>query len=202
MDKYHFCIAGKTPGGETIIEQWCYGATTGLGTGVPSVLPVIPTGGGEVHYVWNLPPRVQVNEIVRVSAGGHNGVVRGLIHSLQSADKVFVYYDASREVHLLNLTTHSSTVQASPVPVSGALTVADLSNDYRRMWAVNRIQRGYCYFFLRDSGPPQPSQAQCIVLIDQDRDGKVDVSESISGAQWIADGWSNPANYTVNPLFL
>ncbi len=75
------------------------------------------------------------------------------------------------------------------------MRVAALTNDYRRFWEADYKQHGFCYFFGNEPGVayslPIP---ELLVLIDSDRDGKIDSATIVSAKAWTTDGWGDIAN--------
>jgi hypothetical protein len=118
---------------------------------------------------------------------------------LKSKEKLFVYYDGSSELCEVDLATRTQTLRASPTGASSSLNVPELGNAYNRCWAVDYAARGNCYFFGTDMESPTDSRLpipRVLVLIDSDRDGKVDSSKLISPEEWKAY-WGNRDNFAI-----
>lgn len=201
VDKFHMCVAGKARNADTILEYWTFADHNAIGTPAPSVVTINSTNGGQPAYRWILPPRVQTDQIMRFASTGSQGLIRGLLMSLKSSSQVYVYFQTSRELALVDFVAGTTTVQASPVETANAIQVPALNTDYQSYWAVEYAQKGYCYFFKRDTKLPDGTLPLILVLTDTDRDGKVDTSQLITGAQWTNQGWGNVANLVPNPHF-
>lgn len=195
-DKDHLYVAGKGTDGTAILERWTFAETSATGAHCPSVLPPDPdlcyTGGNR----WSLPPRTKVERVIARAPDDPRGLIRGLLPCLRSPDKLLVYYHASRELYLVDVLTKNQTLQASPTGASASLRVPDLALDYRRCWSADYTARGHCYFLggfsTEDSYPTMPDHL--LVLIDSDRDGKIDAAQLISGKAWTTGGWGDLAN--------
>jgi hypothetical protein len=190
-------VGGKGEDGATILERWVFESKE-AGHPAPSVeLTCGALGAESPRYEWTLPPRTHVDEIVRLPPESPQGLIRDLFSSLRSKERVFIYYDGSSELYELDLATRSQTLRASPTGTSSSLKVPELCNDYRRCWAADYAQQGYCYFFAPDmehgvdSRRPVP---RLLVLIDSDRDGRIDSSKLVSAKEW-AEYWGDTANF-------
>ena len=190
-------VGGKGEDGGTILERWTFDSKSTAGHFAPSVeLACGALGTESPHHEWTLPPRKLVEEIVHLAPGSPQGLIRDLLPSLKSTERLFIYYDGSSEVYEVDLATRAQMLRASPMGTAPSLKVPELSRDYNRCWAADYTQQGYCYFFApdlehgMDTGRP-PSGL--LVLIDSDRDGRIDSSKLISANEW-ASYWGDTAN--------
>ncbi|MBI5434886.1 MAG: hypothetical protein HZA52_18785 [Planctomycetes bacterium] len=194
VDDYHFCVAGKSRDGFTVIEYWTFASTAQGGVAAPSVMEQYPVGGGAPQYAWTLPSRTGVTEVLKAPSNSARGVIRGLIPSLESATQVFVYHDGSREVTRLDLVTKSETLVAAPGGAAAPLVAPTLSGCHSRFWASEYVGRGDCYFFAPVDSCAFGPMPEILALQDANKDGVPESVVVISGADWEAQGWSNEAN--------
>lgn len=188
-DRYELCVAGRDASGNTILERWTFANRTEDGNTAPSL------GTAPGKWVWSLPRRTRVDSVLRIPMASPHGMIRGMIRSFKTKDQVYVYFNTSREVAIVDLNSHVITTIASPTGASGSFTVPDLTKNYWVFWASDYRERGYCYFFkdpMVISHGPTP--APTLALIDSNRDGAIDKTISISGAQWDCDGWGDAKN--------
>lgn len=195
LDGYHLVVAGKATNGDSVLEAWTFATASALGTPAPSVSVAQSTSGGSPIFSWTMPPRVQVDEVLRLPSGSAHGLIRGLLRDRHSPTRIYVYLDASRELINVNLVTRAFHVVASPLVIAQSLHVPALTNGYQRYWTADYANRGYCYLFAPLTKPPVGPTPLILALIDSDRDGKLDESRLVSGTDWITDGWSDPANH-------
>ncbi|MBL8861641.1 MAG: hypothetical protein JNK02_06475 [Planctomycetes bacterium] len=198
LDDYHVCVAGRTSSGRAVLERWTFAMHTALGTPAPSVAQVLPTGGGAPRATWTLPPRVAADEILVDAAGAPTGDVRGVLPSLHSTTKVFVYYAGTNDLFHVDLVSRVRTLAASPVAAGVALHVPALAAGYDTHWSAEYAGRGHCYLFARLRPDVAWGPADTLVCIDADRDGQLDSSRLLDGAAWLSEGWGDPAN-SVGP---
>jgi len=196
IDSYHWCVAGKGRNGDVVIESWTFAPTIPLGTPAPSVIEHFLIGSSEPYYYWTLPPRIAVSEIQRAVATS-TGLVRALFRDPASNQHVYVWYDGSRSVCRVNLSTGSLAPVAAPVASTGILGVPQLSGNYDTVWSADYAQHGFCLILTQTSPSGVGSALNTLVLIDANRDGKLDSASELTGPAWSAGGWDNPANITT-----
>jgi hypothetical protein len=127
-------------------------------------------------------------------------MIRGMLPSLKSANKLFVYYNTSRELYMVDLDAKTQTLQAGPTASAPSLQVPALSDNYHRFWAADFSQKGYCYLFCPGFTSDGALPANVLVFIDSDRDGQIDSSLLVSPSAWDTDGWGDKAN-VISPPF-
>jgi hypothetical protein len=195
VDPQHLFVAGKALDGATILERWTFAKRSTEGVPLPSVSPSCGADGSQTqHYEWTIPPRTDVEELIDVAPDSPRGLIRGLIRDLKSKNNLFVYFDRSREIYSLDVVRRTQSLVAGPT-ASAPMQVPALTDNYKRYWSCDYKKRGYCYFFGADLGViKKEGNPDFLVLIDADRDGKIDSSTIITGKQWTTDGWSDTAN--------
>ena len=193
-DSYHICVAGKARDGAAILEFWTFGNQSALGTPAPSCLTSYSTASAAPQYTWTLPPRSQIEEILRIPSSAPQGMIRAILPDLHSASKIYVYFDTSREVWSVDIATKSHVCAASPTAVTGAVTAVGLTNAFQMYWADDYLAHGHCYFFVANEKPATGPMADTLVCIDANRDGKIDSARTITATQWAQEGWGDPAN--------
>lgn len=198
LTPYTFCVAGKARNGDVVLEQWTFANASALGTPAPSVSPYASTTSGEVFYSWTLPPRVQVTELLRTSATP-SGLIRALIRDAGSTQHLLVYYDGSRAVSRINLVTGDASISASPTAQGDALVVPALASSFGFNWVADHVDKGYCYFLcnLPEASSVPPGSPLALVLVDSNRDGKLDSSSLLTVATWQSGGWADPTKLTT-----
>jgi hypothetical protein len=192
---YRLCVAGKRTSGETVLERWTFAATNATGKHCPSVDPPDPDACYANAQNWNLPPRTRVDPLIVLAPDDPRGTIRAMFPSLKSADVMFVYYNSSRELYAVDVAANTQALQASPTGSASLLSVPDLKSEFRRFWSADYTNKGYCYFLGPSLGvlyPEMPNHT--LVLIDSDRDGKIDSAQPISAKAWTTDGWGDVAN--------
>lgn len=191
LDSYHFCVAGKGRSDSVVVEQWAFANTNAEGNPAPSVLGLRSVQAPQVVYSWTLPPRNQVTEVIRADSS-QTGLVRALFRDPGDIQHVFVWYDASRAMCRVDLTSGASVTNALPTPQAGALTVPQLTNAYDSCYSADYQDKGYCYFFSQRTMPVSGSGSVTLVLIDSNRDGLIETSLQVTPGDWVTGGWSDP----------
>ena len=190
IDNYHICVAGKSRTGDVVLEHWTFGSTTAMGVHAPSVMSYVPAGSPtNPQYSWSLPPRNTVSEVLRASSS-QTGLVRALLHDPGSTQHVFVWYDESRSVCRLDLSTGVSVVCAAPAAQAGSLTAPQLSAAFDTFTSGDYAGKGYCLFFTQQTVSADGSVSPALALIDSNRDGTIDSCTTITSTAWVSDGWA------------
>jgi hypothetical protein len=190
VDDYHLCVAGKARNGDVVLEHWTFGTMSPQGGAVPHASSIMVVHDPKPQYMWSLPPRSSVTEVLRASSA-NTGLVRALFRDPGSTDNVFVWYDADKTVHRVNVATGTDVLCASPTTQSSGITIPQLTGNYDTFTSGDYVGKGYCLFCSQGTVSPDGSVAPSIVLRDSNRDGTIDTSAVLTSASWIADGWAD-----------
>lgn len=190
LDEHHFCVAGKAPNGDVVIERWTFGTTTTQGDPAPEATPYFAAGSTTRQFVWSLPPRVEVSEVLRAPATV-TGLARALFRDPGSAQHVYVWYDRSRSVCRIDLSTGKSALSAAITPHPGAVTAPALCGAFDTFTCGDYEGKGYCLFFGQRSLSADGTASESLALIDSNRDGTLDAARILTSAAWSAEGWGS-----------
>lgn len=196
VDNDTLLVAGFSSTGTTILEKWTFAWP--LQMPFPQADP--STGISTVPVV--VPPRTETTVLYKQDVTGRR-FVRGLSAQKRSSGaptSAIVWFNDSRDLYEINLSSGQLSLLASPGSQQGALgQIPELTNLYDRISSSEMIGGPYYYFFGRTDWTYSASSAQSILVFeDSDKDGSLDTHLMITPAQWTADGWSNAYNFVMD----
>jgi hypothetical protein len=186
-------VAGRSRGGETLLEQWVFPRGGSYG---PSVHPVVDAQGGASASLWTLPPRRQVREIFRHRQLAVDTVM-WLLPNHGLGTSLFLQFWDSRDVYSVDLSTGQLERVASAAPATNGanwIYEPNLAAELHRYRSAERSGHGYVYILSAKSfGAMLPLQG--VILKDLDKDGTLDTAVSHSTLEWQSLGWNQSAEY-------
>ncbi|MBL8857090.1 MAG: hypothetical protein JNL28_01115 [Planctomycetes bacterium] len=190
IDDYNLCVAGVARGGDVVLEHWSFGTTTAQGSSAPSIQRCLVDGTGTPQHVWVLPPRNRVNELLRDPASAA-GPIRALLRDPADAEHVYVWFDGTKSLSRVQLTTGISAVCAATRAQPGVLEVSWLSAEFDTFTSGDYVGKGFCLFFGQRTASADGSVSPGLALVDSNRDGVLDAFAVLTQASWIHDGWAS-----------
>jgi hypothetical protein len=165
-------VAGRTPKGETVIEQWGF---LREGERQPSVL----TDG--TGCSWKVPTLDARRELLRVREHGRD-TVRWMVPMHGKTRRLLLQFHDSRDVYELDVETQACTLVASPraAPAGHACLhepALALDFEYASAHADETSWSCQLYWHL-----PVSQSIQVLTLVDRGRDGHVDGVELMRNA--------------------
>ena len=159
-------VAGKRDDGRTVIELWTFDASV-------------------------VPPR-PIRTIVYDESRKGRDMVALLVGVPGSDSTCLVQFWDSRDIYRLafDRTPASLRLLASPTPRPGALTVPELTQWFDNVWSGDYVSRGFMYHLGTDT-----EGASSLILVDADRDGRLDRYETVDSEQWGPSGWGDGTAY-------
>jgi hypothetical protein len=150
--------------------------------------------GRTVIELWTfdasvLPPRRIARTLYDEAREGRD-MVALLLRVPGSGRSCLVQFWDSRDLYEMTLDSPASLrLLASPTPKPGALTVPPLRRSFDQVWSADHVSRGFVYQLGTES--PEPS----LILVDADRDGRLDRYVLVSSAEWGESGWGDGTAY-------
>ncbi len=174
-------VAGKRPDGNTVVESWRLLAPV-----------LVPKDGPDKEYLLEPAVVESVDTLYDAAVQGRD-LVAHVVRKLGSTSGLLVQFVDSRDVYELDFAAKPPTlaIVASPQSATTIPAVPQLRQRYTRAWAGDHKAKGYVYVLANDGQQGVAS----LVLVDKDRDGKLDGSLLVSEAEWASGGWGAPANY-------
>jgi hypothetical protein len=164
------CVAGKGPrNGNTIVETWAFDPPAQTGTS------------------WKAASLRAIDEVYNELAAGRD-VVESMIPLWGGpAAALLVKFNDSKDVYSLTLTGAYALV-ASPLFHQGVVYAPFLSTA-DGAWGGELVNGGFIYsFFLKEV--PDPQASSMLLLEDSNKDGVIDGSVILTGAQFTALGYN------------
>ena len=176
LNDFEIIVAGKMRRGETVMETVAVPAPTltfDIVTGEPTLVPN-PVGAREYTYMESTVGR---------------DMILFMRHMSDDPSCLLVGFYDSGDVYRFDPSTEVISLQASSSGSTGVVA-PELATRFNYTWSGDHISLGYIYVLNHGVG------SDTVVLVDSNRDGTIDSHFVPSGADWAAQGLSDPANYT------
>lgn len=189
LNDHTLLVAGKYSGTETVIEKWVFWWRRQF------PLPISPVGGGQPIVEVTMPYLALRKEVYRDDIAGQR-LVSKMTRMRHNGTSALVHFFDQGNVHLLDLTTDTLSLVASPAGGTPLGQVPGLTDAHDFMWSGDHLLLGYIYVFGTHSLPWRiVDRADTLVLIDSNRDGVLDTVDSVTDADWSNSTYANGHNY-------
>ena len=176
-----FCVAGRTSFGKALIEVFRYSPpTVAQDTNGNIVIGAVTLDDIQPVYEQSTPGRDMVDHMVP---------------ALFNPECLVIQFWDSKDLYTLNLSDLNLVQLASSVATPGTLLVPELQTTVDRdiFWMGDHVTSGHVYVLVSST----TSQAQTLVLLDQNRDTVLDTYQVIPANQWEASGYADTTQYTL-----